>query len=127
MDTTLHVRLHYAGEFHKTSYVGGKSLLAPVDSERFSYSVLMEFVKDYLEFTEIGGAYIRKEKRGGWELVLDDKDVTNFVKGFNNEEEIDFYIDNTVDKDIEPTSQMQPHVIIRPRKNIIQGIYVYVI
>jgi len=59
--------------------------------------------------------------------VLDDKGVNEFVNGCKNEEELDFYIDNTIDKDIEPLRQLQPHVTIRPRKNIIQGIYAYVI
>lgn len=128
MDKFLHVRLHHAGDFKKTVYVGGTSLLVPsVDVDTFSYSVLMEYVKDYLEYTEIGGVYISMGKKGSWKLVLNDKDVDEFFKGCENEEEVHFYIDNTVDKDIEPFSQMQPHVIIRPRKNLIQGIYVYVI
>ncbi|KAL6554092.1 hypothetical protein OROMI_019765 [Orobanche minor] len=41
--------------------------------------------------------------------------------GCGNDEEIEFYIDNTVDLDIEPTRQMQPHVKIRPRKNLIEA------
>lgn len=127
MDEDKNIRLHYDGEFQRTSYVGGKSFLVRrVDMDCFSYTVLMEFVKDYLHYTEIGGVYISKGKRGGWQLVVDDKGVNEYVGGCKNEE-IDFYIDNTVDKDIAPIIQMQPHVIIRPRNNIIQGIYVYVI
>ena len=126
MDEVKNIRLHYDGEFQRTSYVGGKSFVVTrVDMDCFSYTVLMEFVKDYLHYTEIGGIYISKGKRGGWQLMLDDKGVNEFVNGCKNEEEVDFYIDNTVDKDIEPLRQLQPHVTIRPRKNIIQGIYMH--
>lgn len=126
MDEDKNIRLHYDGEFQRTSYVGGKSFVVThVDMDCFSYTVLMEFVKDYLHYTEIGGIYISKGKRGGWQLLLDDKGVNEFVNGCKNEEELDFYIDNTVDEDIEPLRQLQPHVTIRPRKNIIQGIYMH--
>ncbi|KAL8108735.1 hypothetical protein AgCh_024996 [Apium graveolens] len=118
MDKMINVRLHYDGQFQKASYVGGKSMLVTrMDVERFSYTILIEFVKDYRNFSEIGGIYISKGKRGGWNLLLDDKDVL----GCENDEEIHFYIDNTIDLDIEPACQMQPHVKIRARKNIIEG------
>ena len=87
----------------------------------------MDFVKDCLHYTEIGGVYISKGMRGGWQLILNNKDLNEYVQHCNKQEEVVFYIDNTIDKDIEPVTQLHPHVIIRRRKNIIQDIYVYVI
>ncbi|KAL8155785.1 hypothetical protein AgCh_000988 [Apium graveolens] len=53
--TTVNMRLHHEGKFKKTSYVGGKHFIVMgLDIESFSYSVLMELVKDNLHFTEIG-------------------------------------------------------------------------
>lgn len=122
------VTLHYNGQFQKNSYDGGKSLIVNrVEVDTFSYTVLMEFVKDYLHYTEIGGIYISKGKKGGWQLVTNDKDLIELVQGCDDGHEIDFYIDNTVDKEIEPMIQMQPHVIIRPRKHLFQGTYIFVI
>lgn len=128
MDELINIRLQHGGQFRRACYVGGESfVVTKYDVDRFSYSVLMDFVKDCLHYTEIGGVYIRKGTRGGWQLILNDKDVNEYVQGCNKQEEVVFYIDNTIDKDSEPLIQLQPHVIIRPRKNIIQGIYVYVI
>lgn len=127
MDEELNVRLHYAGEFKKTTYVSGKSILVNrVEVDKFSFTVLMEYVKDYLHYSEIGGIYVRKGKRGGW-LVTNDSELNEVVKGCDDGEELHFYLDNTVDKDIEPLIQMQPNVIIRPRKNLVQGTYIFVI
>lgn len=127
MDKTVDVRFHFLGEFQRRNYVGGKThMITRVDVDLFSYTVLTEFVKDYLNFSEIGGIYVMSNK-GGWKLILDDKDVAEFMEVCADEEEIHFYIDNTVDKDIEPVRQMQPHIIIRPRKTIIQGINVALI
>lgn len=124
-DKTVNVRLYYSGVFHRRSYSGGDSLLVNrVETDLFSYSVLMEFVKDYLKFTEIGGVYINEGTAGGWKLITNDKEVMQVVDGCNDEDEIEFYVDNTIDTEIEPVVQMQPHVVIRPRKNLIQGIYV---
>lgn len=118
----FHARLHHSGQFQKSSYVGGKTFVVTrVEVDLFSYTVLMEFVKDYLHYTEIGGIYVLAEDDAGWKLITTDKDVMEVVEGYSNGEEVNFYIDNTVDQTIEPLHQMQPHVIIRPRKNIIQG------
>ena len=118
----FNVRLNHNGQFKKSSYVGGEVFVVTrVELDLFSYTVLMEFVKDYLHYTEIGGVYILDEENGGWKLITTDKDVMEVVQGYDNGEEVEFYIDNTVDENIEPLNQMQPHVVIRPRKNIIQG------
>ncbi|KAL1802906.1 hypothetical protein ACET3Z_031553 [Daucus carota] len=69
----------------------------------------MEFVRDYLHYTEIGGVYSKMTK-GGWQLISNDKDLMDIVAGCKHGEQIDLYVDNTVDKDIEPLNQMQPHV-----------------
>lgn len=123
-EKTVNVRLYYQGEFKKTVYVGGETLLVNrVEVDTFSYTVLMEYVKDYLHYTEIGGIYISKGRGGGWELMTKDAEVIALTNDCIDGEEIKFYIDNTVDKEIEPMIQMQPHVIIRPRKNLIQGIH----
>ncbi|XP_074346497.1 uncharacterized protein LOC141685284 [Apium graveolens] len=120
MDKRLNIRLHYAGQFQRKSYVGGKSLFVPnVDYDEFSFSVLMESVKDNLHYSEIGGVYIKEGNRGGWKMLLDDKDTDEYVLGYNDGEEIEFFIDTIIDVEIEPLRQMQSHVIIRPRKNII--------
>ena len=120
------VRLNYNGRFQKSAYVSGRSFaVTRVEVDTFSYTVLMEYVKDYLHLTEIGGIYISKEK-GGWELVKNDKDLFGLVEACSDGEEIHFYVDNIVDKEIEPLNQMQPHVMVRPRKNIIEGIYLYI-
>ncbi|KAL8116810.1 hypothetical protein AgCh_023104 [Apium graveolens] len=109
-DTTVNVRLHYKGKFKKTSYVGGKHfILMGLDVESFSYSVLMELVKDNLHFTEIGGIYANKGRKGGWHLLSNDKQVMALVEDCAPSYLVNFYIDNIVDKQIEPAPQMQPH------------------
>lgn len=105
------IRLHHSGHFLKTKYSGGLLETYGMDPDLFSYSVLMEFVKD-LKYNEIGGIYVSKGKNGGWKLVTDDQGVGEYIKG---KSEFDFYIDCNVDKGIPPMKQMQPHVIVRPR------------
>lgn len=117
------IRLYYNGVFKQNTYSGGRSFgVNRVDVDEFSYTVLMEYVKDYLHFSEIGGVYIRNENNGGWKLVTKDEELIELVNAYKNDEEIFFYVDNVVDKEIEPLVQMQPHVIIRPRENIVKGI-----
>ncbi|KAL6539333.1 hypothetical protein OROHE_011104 [Orobanche hederae] len=69
------------------------------------------YVNDYLHYSEIGGIYTRVV-RSGWQLVSNDADLLDVVKASGDKEEIEFYIDNTVDKEIEPMIQGQPHVIV---------------
>ncbi|KAL8090359.1 hypothetical protein AgCh_039726 [Apium graveolens] len=70
-DTTVNVRLHYEGKFKNTSYVGGKHfIMMGLDVESFSYSVLIELVKDNLHFTEIIGIYANKGRKASPEKPL---------------------------------------------------------
>lgn len=118
-DSKITFRLHHSGEFFKKKYVGGKcETYGNMDLDLFSYSVLMEWVKD-LNFTEIGGVYV-KELNGDWKLVLDDVGVCQAIKKSKNGE-FDFYIDCNVEEGIAAMDQMQPHVIVRPRKNPVQA------
>ena len=94
----------------KTRYIGDKCETYDVERDYFSYSVLMEFVKE-LKYDEIGGVYI---KQRGWKLVTDDRGVNDAT---NERAEVDFYIDNNVDPDVPPMKQMQPHVIVRPKSS----------
>lgn len=119
------VRLHYDGILKTSTYYGGKTIgVNAVDSAEFSYTVLMEYVKDYLHLSEIGGVYIQDDG-AGWKLLTRDKELIDLVNGCENEEEIHLFVDTIIDKEIEPTAQMQPHVIIRPRKDIVEGIQIY--
>ncbi|KAL8107573.1 hypothetical protein AgCh_024114 [Apium graveolens] len=121
-DTTVNVRLHYEGKFKKTSYVGGKHFIVMgLDVESFSYYVLMELVKDNLHFTEIGRIYASRGRKGGWQLLSNDKKVMALVEDCAPGYLVNFYIDNIVDKQIEPAPQIQPHVITRPRESFIQA------
>ena len=80
MDELINIRLQHGGQFRRACYVGGESfVVTKYDVDRFSYSVLMDFVKDCLHYTEIGGVYINKGTRGGWQLILNDKDVNEYV------------------------------------------------
>lgn len=47
-------RLNYNGRFQKSVYVNGRSFaITRVEVDTFSYTVLMEYVKDYLHFTKL--------------------------------------------------------------------------
>ncbi|KAL6551373.1 hypothetical protein OROMI_021861 [Orobanche minor] len=61
-----------------------------------------------------------KGKKGGWQLVSNDRELLEIVQGCDHGEEVEFYIDNTIDKDIQPLIQMQPHVIVRLRETLFQ-------
>ncbi|KAL8102654.1 hypothetical protein AgCh_027251 [Apium graveolens] len=80
----------------------------------------MELVKGNLHITEIGGIYANRGIKGGWQLLSNDKQVMALVEDCAPGYLVNFYIDNIVDKQIEPAPQMQPHVITRPRENFIQ-------
>lgn len=126
-DMEINIRFNHAGEFKSKNYVGGMCMVVSrVEVDTFSYTVLMEYVRDYLHYTEIGGVYSKMTK-GGWQLISNDKDLMDIVAGCKHGEEIDLYVDNTVDKDIEPLNQMQPHVTVRPRNNLVQGRCIFTI
>lgn len=91
-----------------------------MEPDRFSYSVLMEHVKDDVGYTEIGGVYVKKPG-GGWKLLSNDVEVMELANGLKEGSMLDLYIDTIVDKAIEPAEQMQPHVIIRPRTSFFEG------
>lgn len=114
------LRLHHGGEFLKNKYTGGLQYVhEDMDLDLFSYSVLMEWVKD-LNYTEIGGIYVKGED-GGWKLVSDDAAVGECIKQKMVDGELDLFVDCIVDKEIAPMKQMQPHVIVRPRTSIFQA------
>lgn len=114
------LKFHHKGKFEKNGYVGGEETsVMGVDLDMFSYTVLMEYVRDELEYTEIGGVYSWKGPMSGWKLVTNDADLCELMQIKNNGDYIDFYVDTVVDDKIEPMKQMQPHVIVRPRKNLL--------
>jgi hypothetical protein len=123
MDNIIHLRFHHQGEFQSARYHGGIETDVPgVDTDIFSYTVLMEHVKDDLEYSEIGGIYVRvQEEFGNWKLLTNDSDLNPLVQRANSGDYIDFYIDNVIDMTVLPIKQMQPHVVIRPRQNLLAG------
>ncbi|KAL6581960.1 hypothetical protein OROMI_005974 [Orobanche minor] len=115
---TMTFHLHHNGEFGENKYIGGSTAtVGDMDLDLFSYPVLMEWVKE-LGYAEIGGVYVRNEK--GWQLVAKDADICVCVMT-GQTSEFDFFIDCDVDKGIEPMKQMQPHVIVRPKKNPVKA------
>lgn len=72
------------------------------------------------KYTEIGGLYVKKAG-GGWKIINNDAEANELVRGLTDGAYLDLYIDTVVDKAIEPTKQMQPHVIIRPRTSFFEG------
>ena len=120
MEEYVNLRFHHQGEFSSTAYAGGEeTVIGDVECDRFSYTVLMEYIKDDLKYSEIGGVYVYEGKPWGWKLLSNDADLSAVGQGLNNF--TDFYIDNVVDPTIEPIKQMQPHVIIRPRQGVFAG------
>lgn len=120
-DKMVNINLHHGGIFKKTTYYGGKRFIVnKVDSAELSFTVVMEYVKEYLKLSEIGGVYTKAV--GGWKLLSRDKELFDIINGLGNQDDVDLYVDTVVDPEVEPADHMQPHVIIRPRKNIIQGI-----
>lgn len=110
MDETVIVRLHHKGRFTKNKYIGGSYDTFEEDPYRFSYSVLMEFVKE-MKYKEIGGIFVNND---GWKLVSDDQTLRQFTQ---EKTELDFYIECTVNKAIPAVKQVQPHVVVRPRSS----------
>ncbi|KAL8107919.1 hypothetical protein AgCh_024355 [Apium graveolens] len=123
-DNYFYVRFSHKGQFLKTKYHDGICTKIPtaMDPERFSYSVLMEYVKDNVGYTEIGGVYVKKVG-GGWKLLDNDKDICELVNSLSQGSVLDLYIDTVVDKAIEPDKQLQPHVIIRSRTSFLKVNY----
>lgn len=119
----LHLRFHHKGEFQESGYVGGvETVIQGVDCDVLSFTVVMEYVKDDLQYSEIGGIYVNKGKQsGGWTMVDKDAELYALVDKVKSGDHLDLYVDTVVDKTVEPLQKMQPHVVIRPRKNIYAG------
>ena len=81
----------------------------------------MEHVKDDLQYSEIGGIYVMAENSGDWKLMTSDLDLNRVVDQTKSNDHIDFYIDNVIDRSIRPIKKMQPHVVMRPRPNLVAG------
>ncbi|KAL8105340.1 hypothetical protein AgCh_029216 [Apium graveolens] len=88
--------LHHKGEFHKNKYAGGTvNTVKDFELDVFSYSELMD---------------------DGWELITDDAALNECT--FKSEaSELDLFIDIDVDKNMSAMRQMQPHVIVRPKRS----------
>lgn len=123
MEKFIHLRFHHQGEFQSTRYTGGtETVVHGVDTEKFSYTVLMEHVHDDLEYSEIGGIYVMAENSGDWKLLTSDLELNRVVDQTKSNDYIDFYIDNVVDMSVHPIKKMQPHVVMRPRPiNLLTG------
>ncbi|KAL8089227.1 hypothetical protein AgCh_038856 [Apium graveolens] len=122
----FHITIHHEGEFQRTRYTGGKEFLVRgVDPDKFSFTVLLEHVKDDLHYSEFGGIYIQ-EKLGDWKLVTNDSDMFTLIGEVSSGDHIHFYMDDIVDNKIELVKQMQPHVIMRPRHNILEVKHTFV-
>ncbi|GET04311.1 uncharacterized protein LOC108207459 [Rhizophagus clarus] len=122
MEKMFNLRFHHQGQFQSTRYAGGKeTVVMDIDPDLFSYTVLMEHVKDDLQYSEIGGVYIETGKLFKWKLVTCDSDLSSLIEKTGDGEYIDFYVDNVIDNDVQPIKQMQPHVVIRPRHNLLQA------
>lgn len=113
-------RVHYKGEFGINKYLGGMEMTyKDVDLDYFSYSELMEWVKD-LGFTEIGGIFVKNEENhDGWDLVTDDAELNGYIRA-SDDAELNLYIDCDFDANVPPMRQMQPHVIVKPRRLLVK-------
>ncbi|KAL6569227.1 hypothetical protein OROHE_003508 [Orobanche hederae] len=117
------LRYNYDGVFKKTCYSGGKKLIMDLlEVDEISYTVALENVKDFLNYTEIGGLYVWKEKSRGWKLMTCDVDLLELVDACENGGEIELFVDTVVDKEIELLKPGVPFVIVQPRKNIVEGV-----
>lgn len=119
------LRYFYEGVFDKTTYLGGRTqLVNRLPADELSYTVMIENVKEYLKYTEIGGVYAWKGKKIGWKLLKTDTDFLELVDSCKHDDEVPLYVDTTVDKNIEPLYPGVPWVVQRPRKNIFTGLFV---
>lgn len=56
-DEIVNLRFHHKGKFQHIGYIGGEETVIVANPDLFSLPVLMEYVKDDLTYTEIGGIY----------------------------------------------------------------------
>lgn len=114
-------RLHHKGEFSKDKFLGGiVETHEGMDLDLVSYSVLMEWVKD-LGYKEIGGIYVNNKDEKGWKLLKNDADLNECLLT-SKSSDLDLFIDTDVDEWMKPMRQMQPHVIVRPKKTPVKAI-----
>ena len=122
----LNVRYNYDGTFNKTSYSGGKSIIFNCqDVDEFSYTVALENVKDCLNCTEIGGLYVLNGKPLQWKLLKCDSDLLQLVDACESGGDINIYVDCVVDKECKPLEPGVPFLVVRPRKNILKGHFLF--
>ena len=63
MEKFVYLKLHHQGQFQCTRYAGGEqTIVMDIGPDLFSYTVLMEHVKDELLYAEIGSFYITMGK-----------------------------------------------------------------
>ncbi|KAL8107028.1 hypothetical protein AgCh_023727 [Apium graveolens] len=108
--------LHCKGEFHKHKYGDGLiNTVKDFELDVFSYLELMEWINQ-LGYKEFGGIYVRKEENNdGWELITDDA-VLNEYTIKSKASKLDLFINCDVDNNVPTMRQMQPHVIVRPKR-----------
>lgn len=122
----LNLRYNYGGVFKKTCYSGGKHLIMNrLEIDEMSYTVALEYVKDHLKLTEIGGLYAWNEKPRGWKLMTCDADLFELLDACEDGGDVELFVDDVVDKESEPLKPGVPFVIVRPRKNILEGIIIW--
>ena len=60
----INLRFYTMGKFQNSEYIGGEeTVIMNIDPDLFSYTVVMEHVKDDLGYTEIGGIYMKDRDR----------------------------------------------------------------
>ncbi|XP_074374082.1 uncharacterized protein LOC141714462 [Apium graveolens] len=59
-DLRYTIHLHHTGDFKRTKYTGGSHVTYDTDADKFSYFVLIDWVKEDLKYDEIGGVYVKK-------------------------------------------------------------------
>lgn len=72
-----------------------------MEPDGFSYFMIMEYVKDKVGYTKLGGVYVKKLEIGR-RLVSNNADACDLIKGLKDGSMLDLYIDTIVDKAIEP-------------------------
>ena len=58
------LRFHHKDKFQQKGYFGGEETIIVTNPDMLSLPVLMEFFKDDLKYTEIGGVYRRNAESG---------------------------------------------------------------
>ncbi|KAL8117744.1 hypothetical protein AgCh_015577 [Apium graveolens] len=94
-DKILHLRFHHKGEFHEIRYIGGVQIVVEgISSDVFSFTVLMEHVKEDLQYSEIGVIYVNKGvESGGWQMVGNDAELYTIVDKVKSGDHVDFFVD----------------------------------